>query len=511
RLDHVFFPGGDPGHNHPRDVLPFLRELSISLKRYHPTAGIWISLQGFSQEQIDYFYTYLDQSEPTWIKGVVTGPSSPSISETRFRLPFRYMHRHYPDITHNVRCDYPVQNWDQAFALTLGREGINPQPEYYAKIHAKYAPFTDGFVSYSDGAHDDVNKIIWSQRGWYPQKEVREILVEYCRFFFNPEIGEKAADGILGLERNWAGPLAANGGVEMTFSFWQKLEEEYPELQSNWRWQLLVMRAYYDTYIRRRLINEQVLEQRANAVLMYASEKGSRHVVDETLHIFRETERRPVATELKTKINTYADLLFASIGLQTRLQAHHASGAERGCILDFLDYPLNNRRWYEDQFSSLDSMATEKEKIDHLSIMTTWENPGHGSYYDDISNIAKSPHVFSTVSDATDFAWWDNGNSRARLSWQVFQRAPELIYTDLDPDGRYLLRICGYGEALARVDGLRLEPILYDKDMGQFKEFIVPRSLVGDSKIHVTFDQPEESQINWRNHSRISDVWLLKR
>ena len=315
RLNNVFVPGGDPGHNHPRHVLPFLKELSSSLKKYHPEAGIWISLQGFTQEQIDYFYTFLDQKSPAWLKGVVTGPSSPSLSETRYRLPKKYQHRHYPDITHNVRCDYPVQDWDQAFAHTLGREGSNPQPDYYARVHAQYAPFTDGFITYSDGAHDDVNKFIWSQRGWEPGTEVREILVDYCRFFFGPEIADKAADGILGLERNWVGALATNGGVEMTFSFWQRLEHEYPGLQSNWRWQLLLIRAYYDTYVRRRLIQEQALESKANEILLYATEKGSRHVMDQSLYMLQESERNPVASKLKSKsinMQTYCSKVWDS-------------------------------------------------------------------------------------------------------------------------------------------------------------------------------------------------------
>ncbi|MCB0731602.1 MAG: hypothetical protein KDC88_11265, partial [Ignavibacteriae bacterium] len=162
RLNQVFFPGGDPGHNHPKYVMPFLKELHSKLIKYHPKAGVWISLQGFSEEQIDYFYKYLADEKPDWLSGVVSGPSSPPIAETRFRLPKEYKHRQYPDITHNVRCEFPALNFDQAFALTLGREGINPQPEYYAKIHGDYAQFTDGFVAYSDGCHDDVNKVIWS-------------------------------------------------------------------------------------------------------------------------------------------------------------------------------------------------------------------------------------------------------------------------------------------------------------------------------------------------------------
>ena len=109
KLDNVFFPGGDPGENHPRDVLPFLKELNDRLQKYHPGAGIWISLQGFNAEKIDYFYTYLEKNNPDWLRGVVTGPGSPPIAEMRYRLPKKYLHRNYPDITHNVRCDYPFR------------------------------------------------------------------------------------------------------------------------------------------------------------------------------------------------------------------------------------------------------------------------------------------------------------------------------------------------------------------------------------------------------------------
>ena len=136
KLDQIFFPGGDPGDNHPKDVMPFLKDLSALLVKHLPQAGVWISLQGFSAEQVDYFYAYLDEHQPDWLRGVVSGPSSPPTAETRYRLPAKYKHRLYPDINHNVRCEYPVQNWDQAFTLTIGREGTNPRPVYFSKIHA---------------------------------------------------------------------------------------------------------------------------------------------------------------------------------------------------------------------------------------------------------------------------------------------------------------------------------------------------------------------------------------
>jgi len=155
-------------------------------------------------------------------------------------------------------------------------------------------------------------------------------------------------------------------------------------------------------------------------------------------------------------------------------------------------------------------MSSEHEKLNRLKIIYTWENPGPGSFYDDISNISKEPHVLSWSDDATDVAWWENGMSRKRLSTQLFQNYPKLIYDDLDPKGHYIIRIAGYGEALLRIDGERVDPGVYNKELEAFKEFPVAGKYVCDGRIVVSFDEPEESKINWRSKSKICDIWLLK-
>ena len=101
--------------------------------------------------------------------------------------------------------------------------------------------------------------------------------------------------------------------------------------------------------------------------------------------------------------------------------------------------------------------------------------------------------------------------SRKRLSTQLFQNFPKLEYPDLDPGGRYIIRISGYGDAMIRVDGKRLEPIFYNKGLEEFNEFLVPVICVSDGIIEVSFDQPEESHLNWRQQSKVFDIWLLKR
>jgi hypothetical protein len=510
RLNGVFFPGGDPGHNHPADVLPFLEELTVILHKYHPKATMWISLQGFDEEKAKYFFNYLNEKSPDWLTGVVHGPSSPPVDLERELLPEKYKHRLYPDITHTVRCSYPVKRWDQAFALTLGRECTNPQPLYYAEVFRKDAVFTDGFLSYSDGVHDDVNKVVFSQLGWDSKVDVKNVIQEYARFFFGNKITETATEGIFALEQNWVGPLLGNETVGKTLEHWKKLETENPQLAGNWRWQQLVMRAYYDAFIQQRQAYEKGLENKAYEILATAGTIGADKAMHGALEVLKKKETEPVAQDFRQKVVDYCENLFKSVGLQTSVPKYQASGYERGAILDFIDYPLNNRWWLEDEFKKVSEMISEEEKIARLDFIRNYENPGEGSFYDNISS-ADALHVVSETDDAIDYLWENDGMSRKRLSTQLFQFQPELQYTELDPNSDYLIRVAGFGEAFLRANGERLTPTKYEKGFEQFKEFPLSKELIKDGKLKITFDKPNEEHLNWRQQSRVTDVWVLRR
>jgi len=510
RLDGVFVPGGDPGDNHPSDLMPYLKDLATILHKYHPNAGLWVSLQGFEKEKVDYFFDYLEEKDPDWLKGLVNGPSSPPIDIERKRLPKKYMHRSYPDITHSVRCQYPVEKWDQAFALTLGREGPNPQPLFYTKIHNKDAVYTDGFLSYSDGSHDDVNKVLWSQLGWDSKSDIRKIIVDYCRFYFGSKVAEASADGIFALEQNWVGPAKDNKGIAKTLTLWQKLEVENPKLAKNWRWQQLVMRAYYDAYIQNRLLYEKQLELDAYKILAEAKIIGADKAMDKASKLMQKADKELVSQDLKEKVFQYAEDLFQSIGAQTSVEKYHARSAERGAIIDFIDYPLNNRWWIEDEFNKIKTYKTEEKKLQKLEFIRTYEFPGEGSFYDNISS-ADAKHVTSATDDAIDYLWENNGLSRKRLSTQLFQFSPVLEYDELDSNTNYLIRVSGYGEALLMANGKRLAHTKYEKGYEQFKEFPLSKELIKDGKLKITFDDPQEEHLNWRKQSRVTDVWILKR
>ena len=213
---------------------------------------------------------------------------------------------------------------------------------------------------------------------------------------------------------------------------------------------------------------------------------------------------------MRQAIVDYLEALNQSIGLQSSVEKHHAKNPERGAVLDFLDYPLNNRWWLSDRFDEIRKLNSEDEKLERLHTISTWDNPGPGSYYDNVSDVSTSPRVLTSSYDATDVAWWDNGMSRARLSTQLFQNFPVILYEDLDPNGKYIIRIAGEGDALLRINGHRVEPSLYNKGREEFKEFHVPGKFLKTGEMKITFDEPEESHLNWRMKSKVSDIWLLK-
>jgi hypothetical protein len=514
-LTGIFFPGGDPGSNPPELVMPLLEELAKIVEPLHPQARIWLSMQQFKPAQVDYVNGYIAGQHPRWLPGLAMGPSSPPLAETRQRLPKEYRIRWYPDITHNKLCQYPVPDWDQAYALTLGREASNPRPAEFASIFRTFAPYTDGFISYSEGVHDDVNKIIFSALAWDPGADVRDILVDYGHVYFRPNLAESAADAVLALEKNWHGPLVHNGAVEATWRMWKELESAAPDLAGNWRWQMCLLRANYDALVRRRLIAERALESRANTAMADAERTGSAAAMERSTAILHEADTHPASPELHSRVQQLCEALFHSIGIQTSMTKYYTSNWQHGAILDYIDVPLNNRWWLEDEFKKVAGMPSEAHKVQRLRELAKWEHPGPGSFYDDLGNIGNSPHVISADSEhrvEPTFWAWDKGRSRARLSWQTTQWPTAMVYAPVDPEGVYVVRSSGYGRAVLRINGELVKPALDGMEMGEFKEFPVASKYLQGGKLVLTWERPDgEEHLNWRQRSRLAEVWLLKK
>ncbi len=207
RLDHLFVPGGDPGDLEPDVLFNWLEKEAEVLHEYHPNAKIWVSPQVFrpTQEWFDAFYTHVNQKYP-WFGGVVFGPwIKTPIAEIRKIIGPDIPIRRYPDITHSLSSQYPIPNWDLAFAITLGRECINPRPNDEKVIHNAFDEYAQGSISYSEGTNDDVNKIVWSDMDWNPETPVIETLRDYARYFVSSRFQRRNCAGNYGTGKKHSG------------------------------------------------------------------------------------------------------------------------------------------------------------------------------------------------------------------------------------------------------------------------------------------------------------------
>ena len=444
RIDAVFVPGGDPGHTQPKYLMALLEKQTASLHKYHPKAQMWVSPQSFDQVWMDEFLEIV-RKEPSWLAGIVHGPQvRMSLKQLRAATPKKYPIRNYPDITHSLRCQFPVPDWDAAFAVTQGREGINPRPLGMATIFRAYQKYTSGFITYSEGCNDDVNKMVWSGLGWDPDADVLTLLRDYSRYFLGPRYTESFAQGLLALERNWQGPVLTNSGTGTTLLQFQTLEKgATPQVKLNWRFQQALYRAYYDAYVRSRLLYETQLEEQALGKLREAKMLGTGLALQEAEAILDAAVTKRTATDYRARVFEMAEALFQSIRMQLSVDRYKAISVGRGANLDTIDQPLNNRRWLKDQFEEIRKLATEVERLQRIDEIIHWKDPGPGGFYDDLGNAAAQPHLvkgrgirarsrllakcsrsISRIGRRAGEEWWDQALARRCLTprWRCATR-----------------------------------------------------------------------------------------
>jgi hypothetical protein len=531
RLDAVFVPGGDPGHTVPRVLFALLEKQTGNLRRYHPKAEMWVSPQGFTKAWMDEFFDLLRQ-EPAWLAGVVHGPQVRlNLADFRAAVPKRYPVRDYPDITHSRHCQYPVPDWDLAFAILQGREITNPRPEAMAGIYRLSRPHTAGFITYSEGCHDDVNKCIWSALGWDEGAELRAVLREYARYFLGPAFEERLADGLLALERNWQGPVLKNAGIDATLKEFQALEKAAgPREKLNWRFQQALYRAYYDGYAWARLRHETALEEAAVAKLREARSLGSLRAMADAEAILARAATEPAAADLRARVFELAEALFQSIRAQLSVPRYQAIHVERGANLDTIDFPLTNAGWLRHQFAAVRKLGEEAERLARLDAALNRTDPGPGGFYDDLGDPERQPHLVRGVGPAKDpaffatplvgfgFRWPGPDTTRPRAWWQhaeaLYDAPLTLRYAGLDPSAGYRVRVVYGGErrgaGIRLVAGGRLEVHGYLIRPYEPLEFQVPAAATAGGELTLAWTQEPGAGGNGRG-CQVAEVWLLRK
>jgi hypothetical protein len=529
RIDAVFVPGGDPGHTRPRHLLALLEKQAKVLRGYHPRAEMWVSPQSFTKEWMDEFLEILTKEEPAWLSGVVFGPQvRGSLAGLRSAVPRKYPLRHYPDITHTRQCQYPVADWDAAYAVTEGREPINPRPEAEARIFRLLQEHSIGFITYSEGCNDDVNKAVWSALGWDPGASVIETLRDYGRYFIGEDYADSFAQGLLALERNWEGPLLPNAGVYGTLAQLQSLERSAsPSVLRNWRFQQALYRAYYDAYVRSRLIQETALEERALSLLRRADKLGSLAAMAEAEVILGRAVAEPVSADWRSRVFELAEALYQSIRMQLSVERYRAISVGRGANLDTIDVPLNAAPWLRRRFEEIRKIDGERERLAALEALLRWTDPGPGGFYDDLGDPLCRPHLVGGRGFRDDPAFLESAltgfsdHFEGPLAWrrhaEALQDAPLLMrYSGLDPGARYRLRVVYAGDSprtmirLETGQGIEIHPLIRKESPVRPVEFDLPPQATATGELDLRWSRPPGLGGNGRG-CQVSEVWLLRK
>ena len=359
KLDVLFIPGSDPGDLAPKDLFSRCKLIKNEFEKNSRKISIWVSAQA-PHNQPEWGAEFLEQLSfaEEFIDGVIYGPNHAMSLDALFKaVGGRFPMRFYPDVTHSVRCEYPVHykvnDWHYTFASCFGRESVDPRPKEYASLYEETKKYFCGSVSYSDGIHDDVNKVIFSALDFDSSQTAETVLNDYARAFFYKSDCKKIADLVLSLEKNWEGNPALNEGIENTYQKANELIKAYPFLEENFRFIMLLFRAECDLLIKKRFVFESELLKKAEGKIIENDLSSAKKIL--------ETDYDSDYKNLREKIDLHAKTLNKLIGMQLDVERFGGTHWERGCTLETLDRPITDRLYFLNKIN--DGCTAESLKI----------------------------------------------------------------------------------------------------------------------------------------------------
>ena len=93
-----------------------------------------------------------------------------------------------------------------------------------------------GSITYSEGIHDDVNKMVWGNLDYREEAPVEEAVRDYVRFFIDPDLTDELSGLIFKLEESWTGRILENANIDALYekmmsidkSSFQRDREKFP-------------------------------------------------------------------------------------------------------------------------------------------------------------------------------------------------------------------------------------------------------------------------------------------
>lgn len=471
-LNAILVPLGDPGSLWPTRAMQVTEECVKIMRKYHPEAGVWVAPQHFQPEPGWYedFYRLMAE-EPDWITGVCFAPwEQHEVQEMRDMLPERYRHniRNYPDISHNTNCQFPVPMWDNAFALTLGREGNNARPRAMKHIHNLVEPYTCGAITYSEGIHDDMNKIIWGDQDFDSRTEAVDTVRDYVRMFISSEITEELTDLVMRSEENWVGPILENEGIDRVYQDMCALDGKVDEAtRNNYRYQMIKLRIFTDYWTKYKYAVDQQNEKTARGFLSKAAKLGSAAAIKEARYALGLSRDVPAMEDLLFEMQKLADALYSNCGIQLTVTWHGGQRWIRGAYLETAHMSMNDAQYLLGKMKEIEREQDETARVEALLKLNAREDPGEGGIYCSLGTQEGFGHVTqwrtweedpgylkTPVKDHSIYSimgmfhqmkgWYNEFPMPLNWAWNataLYGTPLEVVFDGLDPESEYRLKV----------------------------------------------------------------------
>jgi hypothetical protein len=300
-----------------------------------------------------------------------------------------------------------------------------------------------------------------------------------------------------------------------------------PETRLNWRFQQALYRAYYDAYIRRRLLSETAVEESAMDALRSAKATGAVVAMDLARQILdRSLEEHPAET-WRARVFELGEALFQSIRMQLSVEKYKAISSDRGATLDTIDMPLNSRKWLEARFTEIAKLEYETDRLAAIDEIVNWTNPGPGGFYDDLGDPAAQAHLVRGADYAADPAFLRSayvgfGTPRSyRKSFWTYagslnDEPLRMRYTDLDPAAQYKIRVVYAGDSprqkmrLVANGEIEIHPLIEKAVPYRPVEFDLPREATRKGELNLAWTREPGQGGNGRGCD-VAEIWLIKK
>jgi hypothetical protein len=303
RADHevMRFYAGDPGgctdarcRPWGKTFIQLSEEMAAIWLKYHPKSIVLIANQGLDNAGERAIFDYYKEKPRNWSYGIAYGPGSNPMSryfrnelrkdlfvypgkgpvdrylaEMLHELPLDQHIMHYSDITHWIRSQYQIDRPEPNIVKAYNRRMFHARPKAMYRIFQAIMPFSEGDIIYSEGNHDEFHQYLWARLLWNPNRELEDVMREYCVLYFGEDSAESMVQALFQLEENLVTPLDTNPGIGRYYALVKQAGDKMPawRMKRDYRWRLHMQKAALDQYLQYKLRNEMNHEQRARDVL----------------------------------------------------------------------------------------------------------------------------------------------------------------------------------------------------------------------------------------------------